>query len=191
MALGGGGGHSPTRATALPPTPAEGRAVPASQDLQGDTRVGIKKGLDGYSRLAILGYCPGSLDFFPVQVDNQGRLILIGGGGSITIAVPDGDDIAEGATSDLPVLSEGTGSVSAKLAGLVSALGLYTVLLDYDVDGNLIYKGEAVPGSADTDAVWRIRKFTWTSGNLTAVQWAGGNRNFDNRWDQRAAYAYS
>lgn len=63
--------------------------------------------------------------------------------------------------------------------------------LDYDVDGNVVYQGSAAAGSSKAASVWRIVKMVYASGNLTDVQYADGNINFDNVWDNRASLNYS
>jgi len=56
----------------------------------------------------------------------------------------------------------------------------------------VIYVGCAVPGTADAEAFWAIRRFT-----LDAVtfdldeEWAEGEFAFDKAWSLRATYAYS
>lgn len=59
-------------------------------------------------------------------------------------------------------------------------------LYDYDVGGNLIYEGWAPCGIATAAAAWAIRKNTMSGSNLAATQWADGNTNMDNVWDNRA-----
>lgn len=56
---------------------------------------------------------------------------------------------------------------------------------------SLIYKGEAVVGSATSAAVWRIRRLTIASDDDVTEEWAGGTAEFDKIWDNRAALAYS
>lgn len=57
---------------------------------------------------------------------------------------------------------------------------------------NVIYYGEAPPGSATTAAVWSIRKFTYDSnGAMTDMKWAGGSRAPTFVWDDRAGLTYS
>jgi hypothetical protein len=65
------------------------------------------------------------------------------------------------------------------------------VRIDYDVDSNPIYVGEARPGSASNAARWRIKKLTYSGTNMTVLQFADGNPNFDNVWDNRASLSYS
>jgi len=66
-----------------------------------------------------------------------------------------------------------------------------TVAIQYS-DGNAIYVGESSPGSVKGAEVWRIKKITYDGdGNATDVQWADGDTNFDNEWDEKAGYDYS
>jgi len=51
------------------------------------------------------------------------------------------------------------------------------------------YIGEARIGTATSVAKWRIQKLDESSG-LT-IQWADGNGEFDNVWDDRVGLSYS
>lgn len=53
-----------------------------------------------------------------------------------------------------------------------------------------IYRGFAVPGSATSAAVWAIQRAT-INGDVTTYEWAGGDRSFDNIWDDRDTLSYS
>jgi hypothetical protein len=64
----------------------------------------------------------------------------------------------------------------------------------YDiVSTTIFYRGQALPGSSDASAVWRLWKVTVnTSGTTTAsVTWANGTNSFDKVWNDRATYTYS
>lgn len=62
----------------------------------------------------------------------------------------------------------------------------------YDGSDNMIYLGKAIPGTATATAAWQIRKMTYDgSDNLTVIELADGNDDFDNIWDNRAALSYS
>ncbi len=64
--------------------------------------------------------------------------------------------------------------------------------LDYDVDGKLIYAGEAVPGSSAASAVWAIKKLIYDGDDqLVETLWAGGNSERINVWNNRASLSYS
>ncbi len=67
----------------------------------------------------------------------------------------------------------------------------FTILVEYDGSGNPVYLGEGVPGTATSDAAWRIRKVTWLAGNAVSIKWAEGTTLFDKVWDSRATYTYS
>lgn len=56
---------------------------------------------------------------------------------------------------------------------------------------NVLYKGEAVPGSSLAAAVWRVQKITVAVDGDVSIQWADGNDSFDNIWNNRASLIYS
>jgi hypothetical protein len=66
----------------------------------------------------------------------------------------------------------------------------YTRLIEYSGD-NPEYVGEAVPGSSEGEAVWRIQYIEYSGSNPTSVKWADGTEKFINIWQQRATYSYS
>lgn len=59
------------------------------------------------------------------------------------------------------------------------------------VDGNLIYMGEAAPGTAQDAIGWRIYKLAYNGSDVTDLLWADGSCGFDFIWDNRAGYSYS
>lgn len=62
---------------------------------------------------------------------------------------------------------------------------------DYTADGHLQYMGRAVVGSLTSDAVWQIEKYVYdATPHLIAKQWADGDSNYDNVWDNRASLTY-
>jgi len=67
----------------------------------------------------------------------------------------------------------------------------YTMMLD-DVngDGSVLYIGLALPGTGTDVAGWSIKRYGVT-GNITTLDWAVSNSNFDKAWDDRASYSYS
>jgi hypothetical protein len=52
------------------------------------------------------------------------------------------------------------------------------------------YVGEALPGTGETTAKWRIKKIVESGSNVT-ITWAGGTDAFASRWDQRASLTYT
>lgn len=63
----------------------------------------------------------------------------------------------------------------------------------FDASGNLIYEGWSYSSvnASTSDAAWAIRKHTYDSDDqLVLSQWADGNWNSDNIWDNRASLSY-
>lgn len=65
----------------------------------------------------------------------------------------------------------------------------FSVRLD-EVGQDVLYKGEANPGSSETAAVWRIRKITLREDGDVEVSWAEGTSSFDKTWSLRETYTY-
>jgi hypothetical protein len=72
---------------------------------------------------------------------------------------------------------------------VASTTSTYKLRLD-DVGGGVSYIGEADPGTSLASALWRIKRIT-DVGKDTSIDWADGNGNFDNVWNNRLALAYS
>lgn len=68
----------------------------------------------------------------------------------------------------------------------------HAVAAENNANSDVVYLGLAPIGSSKAAAVWQIRKFSYDAGGgLTDVQWADGNGDYDNVWNDRAALAYS
>lgn len=52
------------------------------------------------------------------------------------------------------------------------------------------YIGASNPGSSTSSAAWQIKRIT-VSGTQTFIEFADGNLNFDNVWNNRAALTYN
>ena len=67
--------------------------------------------------------------------------------------------------------------------------------VSYGEDEEPEYFGEAIPGTLDTDAAWRIYRYEYVTIEddleLASVRFAEGNTNFDKVWDDREDYEYS
>ena len=59
-----------------------------------------------------------------------------------------------------------------------------------DTGTGTMYVGEALPGTATSAALWRIKKIVTTGADI-AITWADGNDYFDNIWTSRASLSYS
>ena len=68
---------------------------------------------------------------------------------------------------------------------------MYTEEIDF-VGESLVYRGWAVPGGTSNLPIWRIRRTRFVGPDDDVIHdWADGNGNFDNIWDDRAGKPYS
>ena len=66
------------------------------------------------------------------------------------------------------------------------------VEIEYDVNNNPTYVGNAAPGTNVSEPRWRIMRITYDAmNNPLSTMWADGNSNFDKVWTSRASYSYS
>lgn len=65
---------------------------------------------------------------------------------------------------------------------------MYTLRVDETT--SFIYVGEALPGTLESAASWRIYRLEEVSGDLDKT-WADGNSDFDNIWDDHLTKSYS
>lgn len=73
---------------------------------------------------------------------------------------------------------------------MVSAFDMMATRIAYDENGSVEYIGVAEPGTLAGDSKWVIKKFVYTDGSLTAIQFAGGKAQFIFEWDEREGYTY-
>ncbi len=68
-----------------------------------------------------------------------------------------------------------------------------TLMMRQQVNGTGLpeYVGLAIPGSAGSGSVWQIRKYTYSGNYLVKVEFADGNNQFDNIWNNRTSLSYS
>lgn len=59
-----------------------------------------------------------------------------------------------------------------------------------EASATVTYVGEASTGAALSAALWRIKRIT-VSGTVTIIEWANGNGNFTNVWNNRVSLTYS
>lgn len=65
-----------------------------------------------------------------------------------------------------------------------------TLLLD-DVGGGITYIGTAQPGTATSDADWKIKRLDESDSTDIQILWADGDALFDNIWDDRVSLTYT
>ncbi len=91
-------------------------------------------------------------------------------------------------------VAQETASFDTGLTPVTSEPQMLKINID-EVPGTplITYVGDAVPGTADSASVWRIKRITetTTAGSDAVIEWADGDANFDNVWDDRAILSYS
>ena len=64
-----------------------------------------------------------------------------------------------------------------------------------DIADEPTYFGEAMPGTLDSDAAWRIYRYEYEmiagDPEVIGLRFAEGNTDFDKVWDDREDYEYS
>lgn len=69
---------------------------------------------------------------------------------------------------------------------------VYTKRVDFVSGGppDIIYKGYATPGVSGSQPLWRIVRLTINTEGDVTEEWADGDANFDNVWDNRGSLTY-
>jgi hypothetical protein len=89
----------------------------------------------------------------------------------------------------LNIISDNTGQIKNSVSSLDSKFFIEPTLID-ESNPLVIYKGYALPAADPAGASWAIQKITNTS-EVLSYQWANGNKNFTNIWNDRLGLAYS
>ena len=59
-----------------------------------------------------------------------------------------------------------------------------------NAQGQPVYIGKAVPGTATSAASWQIQKITYSGNYITQINFAGSSADFDQVWDDRTSLSY-
>ena len=90
---------------------------------------------------------------------------------------------------NVKVNPSGALTTDSTISGTVTAESpVYYKRLDDTTTTNMIYIGEATPGTATSAATWRIKRLNVATGLV--IQWAGSG-NFTQVWDNRAGLTYT
>ncbi len=93
--------------------------------------------------------------------------------------------------AEIAVLNTINGSIST-IRDLVTTIDnkiFYEPLMVDDGGAGVIYKGYAMPGTAQEVPQWAIQRIMKV-GDVDVYTWADGNRNFDNIWINREVLSY-
>jgi hypothetical protein len=80
-------------------------------------------------------------------------------------------------------------TIDAKSGDNVAVGNTWKKIIDQP-DALTTYIGYANPGTATASALWQIKRIL-VSGSETAIEFADGNLNFDNIWNNRTSLSYN
>ena len=80
------------------------------------------------------------------------------------------------------------GALANLLSGVVGG-DTYARRIDF-LENCSLYRGEAQPGAAESDPVWRIRRIVFADDGDVIETWADGSGEFAHVWTDRAALQY-
>lgn len=108
-----------------------------------------------------------------IPVDLNGNVIA--GGGVITSPLPAGSNVI-----GKVVPSDVNGIPNSSVA----------FRLD-EATATITYIGTALPGTATSSALWKIKRLTFSANCSFITEWANGSIAATNIWDNRASLSYS
>lgn len=98
-------------------------------------------------------------------------------------------DIEELRDPVVPLLEGRIEALEGELTGMTT---VYTIRYDQDADPpTFAYLGQALPGTAESEDLWRIQKLVFSVDGDVTTLWAEGTALFDKAWDDRAGFSYS
>lgn len=94
--------------------------------------------------------------------------------------------------SGIDLLLQGRGVEQFASEGSAFVFNIDCLAFKVRFEGNYIYKAWAPAGSLSSQAVWRLSRTTKDPvTNAMDTEWADGNLEFDNVFDNRASLSYS
>jgi hypothetical protein len=119
----------------------------------------------------------------------DGNQILVGAGAPGAGLGSDGDQYIDSDSGDIYTKVTGSWSLQGNLSEV--ALTTRTDTIDPTIFPEVTYRGDAIPGTAESTAAWRVTRLTMQDDGDIEVLYADGNDTFDNRWDQHLSLSYS
>lgn len=95
----------------------------------------------------------------------------------------------EAATAKRVFLVDANGNY-VDASGSGASATTYDVIVDSATTTDVTYVGKAVKGTATSASSWQIKKIDDTVTDVTTINWADNDDNFDNVWDDRASLSY-
>lgn len=134
----------------------------------------------------------------PVTITDQ-TLQVTDSGSTISVSEKSGDSLLVQDGNDSVAISEKQETITPQFKEVLTIIQQvptedevpYTEEVDF-VGDDLVYRGWTSPGTTTNLPLWRIRRTRFVAPDDDVIHdWADGNGNFDNIWDDRAAKSYS
>ncbi len=119
----------------------------------------------------------------------DGSRLYVGAGAPSNGLGNDNDQYIDTDNGDIYTKVAGSWSLQGNVGAV--ALTTRTDVVDPDATPEIIYRGRALPGTAENVASWRIERITIQSDEDVEILFADGNDAFDNIWNNRASLSYS
>ena len=119
----------------------------------------------------------------------DGNQHFVGNGAPSNGLGNDGDVYTDADNGDIYLKVTGSWSLQGEPGSM--ALTIRTDTIDPDADPVITYRGDALPGTAEAGALWRVQRMTEQSDMDIDIIFADGDDNFDNIWDNRLSLSYS
>lgn len=119
----------------------------------------------------------------------DGNSTIVGSGAPTAGVGNTGDLYIDADSGDIYDKSTGSWVLQGNMGNVAQTQRVDQV--DPDATPEIIYRGKALPGTAENVAAWRIERITIAAdGDVTTV-FADGDDLFDNIWNNRASLSYS
>lgn len=119
----------------------------------------------------------------------DGNQILVGAGAPSAGLGVDGDQYIDSDNGDIYTKAAGAWNLQGNMSEV--ALTSRVDQVDPDATPEIIYRGNALPGTAESAASWRIERITIQADGDVETLFADGNDSFDNIWTNRASLSYT
>jgi len=117
----------------------------------------------------------------------DGNELLVGSGAPASGLGNDGDQYLDSDNGDIYTKVAGTWNLQGNMSEVAK-----TVRTDTDgATPETIYRGNALPGTAEGSAAWRCEEITIAADGDVSILFADGNDSYDNIWTNRASLTYS
>jgi hypothetical protein len=154
-----------------------------AQGIKGDTGEQGPRGDKGDSGVSIVD----------VRVDFDNHLVVNLSDGNVIDAGEIQVDKGNGDSYSVAVQGTSQATVQSMIIDYIESLGGTEVEYSkrIDTDGNFKYIGEAMAGSLEDSATWRIKRIEFLVGDDIEIKWANGDNGFSYVWNNRTGYTYS